>query len=168
MSGAGGAVRLPRDAAYLREHYLQWLVFRSRQRWPMLIALLLALAGVASLLAWPAQRPLLAGPVAVLVLLALLLWGLPLAEFRRWKRQALAGRPALPDLVLELRDGDLWFGAGDGPDALRLPIRGRSVRACHGWLLYADGRDGRHLYLPDRWAARADVRGLLVAAGIGS
>ena len=104
MSGDVAApVRLPRDAAYLREHYLQWLRCRSRQRWPMLASLLLALAGAASLLWQPSARPLLAGPVALLALAAALLWLMPVFEFRRWKRAAQGGLPAMPDLVLETR-----------------------------------------------------------------
>lgn len=163
MSGDVAApVRLPRDAAYLREHYLQWLRCRSRQRWLMLASLLLALAGAASLLWQPSARPLLAGPVALLALAAVLLWLMPVFEFHRWKRAAQGGLPAMPDLVLETRDGEPVFGAGDAEaGGVRLPIRGQAVRAGHGVFLYVEGRSGRCLYLPGRWLAREDVRRVL-------
>jgi hypothetical protein len=161
-AAAAGPVRLRRDMAYLRGHYLQWLAFRSRQRWPLLAALLLAGAGLACLLWQPAARPLLAAPVAVLVLLAAVLAGMPVVEFRRWRRRALAGQAAMPDLVLELRDGVLVFGAGD-EEGVRLQARGDVVRVWRGRFVYVAGRDGRHLYLTDRWAGREDVAPLLAA-----
>lgn len=164
MSTGVGVVRLPRDAAYLREHYLQWLLHRSRQRWSMLIALLLALAGVASLCWQAALRPLLVGPVVLLVLVAAWLWLMPLFEFRRWRRSASGGLPAMPDLLLEIRDGVPAFGAGDpGQGGVRFALRGERVRAGRGIFLYVQGRNGRHLYLPERWALREDVRRVLDA-----
>ncbi len=164
MSTGAGVVRLPRDAAYLREHYLQWLLHRSRQRWSMLIALLLALAGVASLCWQAALRPLLAGPVVLLVLVAAWLWLMPLFEFRRWVRAASGGLPAMPDQLLEIRDGMPVFGAGDpGQGGVRFALRGERVRAGRGLFLYVQGRNGRHLYLPERWALREDVRRVLDA-----
>ena len=165
MSEGAGVVRLPRDAAYLREHYLQWLLHRSRQRWSMLVALLLALAGVTSLSWQPALRPLLAGPVVLLVLVAAWLWLMPLYEFHRWKRAASGGLPAMPDLLLEIRDGVPAFGAGEpGQGGVRFELRGERVRAGRrGLFLYVQGRNGRHLYLPERWALREDVRRVLDA-----
>lgn len=165
MSEGAGVVRLPRDAAYLREHYLQWLLHRSRQRWSMLVALLLALAGVTSLSWQPALRPLLAGPVVLLVLVAAWLWLMPLYEFHRWKRAASGGLPTMPDLLLEIRDGVPAFGAGEpGQGGVRFELRGERVRAGRrGLFLYVQGRNGRHLYLPERWALREDVRRVLNA-----
>lgn len=164
MSGGGDVLRLPRDAAYLREHYLQWLVHRSRQRWPMLASMLLALAGVASLWSQPGLRPVLAGPVALMVLAAAWLWLMPLFEFRRWKRAASGGLPAMPDLLLEIRDGVPAFGAGEpGQGGVRFALRGERLRAGRGLFLYVQGRSGRHLYLPARWASRDDVRRVLDA-----
>lgn len=165
MSEGAGVVRLPRDAAYLREHYLQWLLHRSRQRWSMLVALLLALAGVTSLSWQPALRPLLAGPVVLLVLVAAWLWLMPLYEFHRWKRAASGGLPTMPDLLLEIRDGVPAFGAGEpGQGGVRFELRGERVRAGRrGLFLYVQGRNGRHLYLPERWALREDVRRVLDA-----
>ena len=131
----------------------------------MLAALLLALAGVASLCWQAALRPLLAGPVVLLVLVAAWLWLMPLYEFHRWKRAASGGLPAMPDLLLEIRDGVPAFGAGEpGQGGVRFELRGERVRAGRrGLFLYVQGRNGRHLYLPERWALREDVRRVLDA-----
>lgn len=145
-----------RDNAYIRENYLQWLFYKSRvQRWLTLFSPLFV-----SLAIWMpharAGQPIFPSRT-LLVLLALGGIVSPFIEFSIWKRKLLAGRSALPDIVLRLHEGKLSFSSRgmDAPEQAILHVK----NVWKGVFLFADDR--RHLYLPDRWSKRPDVQAIL-------
>lgn len=147
-----------RDNAYFREHYLQWLVYKSRvQRWLTLFSPLFV-----SFAIWMpharAGQPVFPSRT-LLVLFALGGMVIPFVEFALWKRKLLAGRRALPDIVLRLHEGRLSFlncGA-DASEPEQAILRVKKV--WKGVFFFVDDR--RHLYLPDRWSKRPDVQAIL-------
>lgn len=149
-------VVLPRDNAYLRENYLQWLVYKSRiQRWLTLFSPLFV-----SLAIWMpharAGQPVFPSRT-LLVLLALGGTVSPFVEFAIWKRKLLAGRSSLPDVVLRLHEGGLSFSNRGTDETEQAIIHVKKV--WKGVFLFVDDR--RHLYLPDRWSKRPDVQAIL-------
>ena len=148
---------LPRDAAYLREHYLRWWWFRSgwrRRLW--LASVLLAVIAVAVAFTTSTQTLRLSAVVVAAAGLAQAI--VPWLEFRRWKTNALGGLDTMPDLRLSLLDGALKFGAGPN---VRYDVGGDVVAVPGGYFLYERGQAGRHVFLPRRWLADARVQALL-------
>lgn len=159
MSDVAAAITFERDDAYLREHYLQWLIFRSSgQRWLTLAAPFLIAFCAWVLVAEPEGGSAKMSAVILMAIGAYQLLLAPVIQYRRWRRTVLKGRSKLPDLSLEVRDGVLLFGADAGSELVEIKS---AVRVWRGSFLYFDGLSGKHIYLPDRWAAREDVQSLL-------
>lgn len=155
---ATAEVVLSRDNAYLRENYLQWLVYRSRvQRWLLLFSPFFLLLAIWMPHAQSGQ-PVFPSRTFLILFVLIGLVG-PFVEYALWKRKLLAGRDALPDLVLRLHEGRLLF-SNRGSDAREPAIRIlHAKKVWKGIFLLADGR--RHLYLPGRWSNRPDVQAIL-------
>lgn len=159
MSDTVAAVTFERNDAYLRENYLQWLLFRSRgQRWLTLAAPVMIAFGAWVVVAEPEGGYGKLSAMLLVVFGAYELFVAPLIQYRHWRKVLLKGRQKLPGLKLEVNDGILLVGAGhDGETAEIQNI----VRAWRGNLLYLNGSPSAHIYVPDRWMARAELQPFL-------